>query len=95
MSDSLSTPTALVRALGEAQYKLREISEHASALEVEVQVLRAKTNNRRKLRPFEVRQLRTMAASGNVTQRQLAEYFQINTGTVSRIVNGVYYKEVS
>lgn len=64
--------------------------EYIEHLEREVRLLTAKTNNTKRLEMWEVRLMRRMYEDGS-TQRQLADIFDVNRGTVSRIVRGVYY----
>ena len=49
-----------------------------------------RATNRKKLSASEVRTLRMMHRSGS-TQAALAERFNVNPATVSRIVRGIYF----
>ncbi|BBY34927.1 helix-turn-helix domain-containing protein [Mycolicibacter minnesotensis] len=49
--------------------------------------------NRKKLRPNDVRAIRDMKLSGE-SNRNIADLFGVNPATVSRIVRGIYHKEV-
>jgi DNA-binding MarR family transcriptional regulator len=49
-------------------------------------------NNRRKLSGREVTDLRRLARTTGMSQRELAGVFDINPATVSRIVRGHYHK---
>lgn len=84
--------SALVEAIGEAQYKLVEALGRVTELEARVVTLESKTNNRRKLSPTDVNQIKRL--SGSMTQRELSEIYRVNSGTISRIVNNVYHKGV-
>lgn len=51
-------------------------------------------NNRKKLRKWEVRQIRALwDGPGAITQRELADMFEVNPATISRIVRGVYHAD--
>jgi|GEM_PF-4205802 len=49
--------------------------------------------NRKKLRPNDVRAIRDLNLSGE-SNREIADLFGVNPATVSRIVRGIYHKEV-
>lgn len=72
---------------------LDEIKEYVEALEQEITVLRKKTDNRKKLDPRDAERIRALADSGRWTQVELAEAFNVNDATISRIVRGVYYAD--
>lgn len=82
----------LVEKIGDLIAQLHEVKTYAAGLEDAVTELKGKTDNRKKLRPFEVSQMRRLYAkgSGGVTQRELAELYQVNPATVSRTVRGIY-----
>ena len=60
-------------------------------LQEEVDRLRGSTNNAKKLSPREVERIRNQARSGRFSQRQIADMYGVNPGTVSRIVRGIYH----
>lgn len=72
-----------------------ELIEYIEKLETENRGLRKKTDNRRKLDERDAARIRRLHASGNWTQAALADAFNVNDGTISRIVRGVYYAEVA
>jgi len=86
-------PSQMVERIGELIAELHEVKEYASELEARVVELEEKTDNRKKLRPFEVRQIRALWDTRMVTQKELADQYGVNPATISRIVNGVYYAE--
>lgn len=68
-----------------------ELIEYIEKLEKENRELRRKTDNRRKLDERDAARIRRLHASGNWTQADIAEMFNVNDGTISRIVRGIYY----
>jgi DNA-binding XRE family transcriptional regulator len=65
--------------------------------EQEIAVLRAKSDNRRKLTKREVREIKRFwenRSENPVTQRELADWYGVNPGTISRIVNGKYHADL-
>lgn len=73
---------------------MSEIRQYVEKLEDDNRILRRKTRNGRKLDYSDVRRLREMHQSGVYTQRELAESFDLNPATVSRILAGTYYRAV-
>ncbi|AGM61568.1 helix-turn-helix DNA binding domain protein [Mycobacterium phage Kalnoky] len=53
--------------------------------------LAAQNDNRKKLSPGEVNTMRLMKRAG-FTQAEIAESFDVNPATVSRIVRGIYHR---
>ncbi|WP_037355469.1 helix-turn-helix domain-containing protein [Amycolatopsis orientalis] len=47
--------------------------------------------NRKRLTPAEVAEIRRLAETTSLTQREIAASFDVNPATVSRIVRGIYY----
>jgi len=74
---------------------LDEIYEYIETLERENKVLRRKTDNSRRLDIKDARRIRQMYAGGRWKQRELADVFDVNKGTISRIVRGEYYPEAA
>ena len=82
----------LVEAIGELQAKLEEMMTIAAVQAVKITEYEAKTDNRKKLTKLDVSQIRTMTRpNGPYSQRETADQFRINRGTVSRIVSGKYH----
>lgn len=73
--------------------KIGELVAENWKLRAEVEELRAKTDNRKKLGRYDVYQLRKLAAEG-WTYDELGEYFGINPATAYRVAVGVYYRDV-
>lgn len=73
--------------------KLGELVAENFALKAEVEELRAKTDNRKKLSRYDVYQLRKLADEG-WTYDELGEYFGINAANAYRVAAGIYYKGV-
>ncbi len=49
-------------------------------------------NNQKKLTDREVKEIRNLARTSDLTQREIADCYDINSATVSRIVRSVYHK---
>jgi DNA-binding MarR family transcriptional regulator len=49
-------------------------------------------NNQKKLTDREVKEIRNLARTSDLTQREIADCYAVNPATVSRIVRGVYHK---
>lgn len=82
----------LIDVIGELQAKLDEARHAAIEAEAELSLLRRYADNRKKLSALDVRQIRRMTRPvGPMTQRETADQFRINRGTVSRIVTGSYH----
>ena len=78
---------------------ISQLSEYISGLESEVADLRDKANttgikraNRKKLDRFAASDIRQMHRTG-VSQRALADIYDVNPATISRIVRGIYHKQ--
>lgn len=54
----------------------------------------AYVDNSKKLTPADVRRLRTEHKAGLLSQRELADIYEVHPATVSRIVRGVYHAHV-
>lgn len=88
------------------EYALAAISDKAKALEAEnaalvrrntelsAAVRSAPADNSKKLTPGDVRRLREEYRTTGMTQRELAEIWDLNRATVSRIVRGIYHPRV-
>lgn len=70
---------------------LREIIAYVRDLEAENKELRRKTDNSKKLDARDVQKIRQLYESGNWKQKELADAFNVNDATISRIVRGIYY----
>jgi DNA-binding transcriptional regulator YiaG len=81
----------LTQIIDNLQAELLTTASIAVRLDTEVRELRRKTDNRPKLTPTQVEQIRAEAATGQTTQRQLAAQYGVNAATVSRIVNRKYH----
>lgn len=68
-----------------------ELIEYIEKLENENLDLRKKTDNRRKLDERDAARIRKLHSENNWTQAELAEAFNVNDGTISRIIRGIYY----
>lgn len=68
-----------------------ELYEYIESLEKENRELRRKTDNRRKLDERDAARIRKLHSKNNWTQAELAEAFNVNDGTISRIIRGIYY----
>ncbi|CRY79826.1 hypothetical protein SAMN05421776_11734 [Nocardia farcinica] len=55
--------------------------------------LKAKTDNRKKLSKRDVALIRRFAKTAGVTHQELADSFEVNRATISRIISGEYHKE--
>lgn len=49
-------------------------------------------DNLKKLSEREVKEIRNLARVSHMTQREIAESYDVNPSTVSRIVRGMYWK---
>ncbi|ATL72368.1 hypothetical protein CRH09_35765 [Nocardia terpenica] len=63
-----------------------------AALKRENEILKAKTDNRKKLSPWDVQLIRRFWSTAGLTHQDLAEMFEVNRSTISRILNGTYHK---
>lgn len=70
-----------------------ELINYIEYLEEQNRELTAKTDNRKKLTPYEVRYIRGCADEG-MSYSDIADEFSLNAATVSRIVRRVYYPDV-
>jgi DNA-binding transcriptional regulator YiaG len=76
--------------IGELIAELHDVKSRAAKLEEENGTLRAKTDNRKKLRPFEVHQIRKLYSNG-MSQAEIAAVYAVNPATISRTVRKVYH----
>lgn len=82
----------LIEAIGELQAMLEETKDLAAVQAVKLAEYEVKTDNRKKLSKLDVGQIRMMTRpNGPYTQRETADQFRINRGTVSRIMAGKYH----
>lgn len=70
---------ALVKERDELRARIAELTD-------------SEPENRKKLSEREVKEIRNLARASHMTQREIAECYDVNPGTVSRIVRGVYWK---
>lgn len=82
------TPT-LVALIGEIDALVKERDELLKQVEAYREV---RDDNRKKLTEREVREIRNLANVSRMTQREIADCYDVNPGTVSRIVRGIYHK---
>lgn len=68
-----------------------ELESEVVELRREIARLRNRNNNQKKLSPREAERIREKYRTGKFTQAQLADMFDVNDATVSRIVRGIYY----
>lgn len=68
-----------------------ELESEVVELRREIDRLRKGRNNQKKLSPREAERMREKYRTGKFTQAQLADMFDVNDATVSRIVRGIYY----
>lgn len=74
---------------------LGEIEDYVESLESRVRLLEKKTDNRKKLDYRDAQRIRKLYQTMDFTQAELAEMFDVNDATISRIVNGKYYPEAA
>lgn len=86
----MSSLSPLSVRIGELIAELHVTKTRAALLEEENEGLRAKTDNRKKLSPRDVFQIRKLHGNG-MSQREIADHYVVNPATVSRVVRGVYY----
>lgn len=85
---------ALAEMAGQAQRfaeQNKALIERNTALSTAA--LRAPTDNTKKLSPDDVRRIRRDSAAG-LSNRELADTYDVNPATVSRIVRGQYHANV-
>jgi DNA-directed RNA polymerase specialized sigma subunit len=70
---------ALVSERNELQMRLDDIEQ-------------AEDSNKKKLSDREVKEIRNLNKASHLTQREIADIYDINPSTVSRIVRGMYWK---
>lgn len=80
----------VIELLGGIQADLNALRERYAELLRENEKLRDASNNGKKLGPGEVRRMRQWHADG-WKQSTLADAFDVNPATVSRIVRGLYH----
>ncbi|AIG78423.1 Hypothetical protein AJAP_27895 [Amycolatopsis japonica] len=78
-------------ALADFRAAYLRLEEEISRLRTENEELRAGLRNDKKLSPREVARIRDLRADG-WKQRDIADAFDINPATVSRIVRGEYWR---
>ncbi|HVV11617.1 hypothetical protein [Amycolatopsis sp.] len=74
------------------QAALKDIADGLLALDESAPVVNAGRTNQKRLTQREAGRIRELHATGEWTQKALAEAFDINPATVSRIVRGIYWK---
>lgn len=74
---------------------LGEIEDYVESLESEIKTLRKKTDNTKKLDLRDAQRIRRLYETRDLTQQDLAEMFDVNDATISRIVRNKYYPEVA
>ncbi|GAA1940159.1 hypothetical protein [Amycolatopsis minnesotensis] len=89
MTATLSPGT--IELLGNIQADLNSLRERCAELVRENARLRDTSNNGKKLAPADVSRMRTLRAEG-WKQSTLADAFDVNPATVSRIVRGLYHQ---
>lgn len=90
--------TIHVEAAVSVSDRINQLSEHVYALKQayeaereETRRLRAANDNRKKLTRGEVFRIRLLWNKGGWSQAALADAFDVNPATVSRIVRGIYH----
>ncbi|WP_030095330.1 helix-turn-helix domain-containing protein [Mycobacteroides chelonae] len=74
--------------------ELTELKAENARLRGELDALK-KPNNRKKLTVGEVNFIRLMYRNRGFNQREIADIYDINPATVSRIVRRIYHKEAA
>ncbi|MDV6975283.1 helix-turn-helix domain-containing protein [Mycobacterium intracellulare] len=84
------TPTfrALVDELTEVFQENRRLREENERLKASFKV----PTNKKKLTNREVAEIRRLARTTGMSQREVAEIYDVNPATVCRILKGVYHK---
>jgi len=81
-----------IASLLETYETLEDLAEENQKLKAENRELRQKLGqNRKRLTPREVADLRRLYRTTGMNQTELAAVFDINPATVSRIVRGIYH----
>lgn len=79
----------LVKLIQELDALIKERDELAKQVAVYQEI---RDDNRKKLSDREVKEIRNLARVSHMTQREIADVYDVNPATVSRIVRGIYYK---
>lgn len=69
-----------------------ELKSEITNLRQENAKLRGERSNRKKLSPREVSGIRSLWTRSGMSQRQIADVYDVNPATVSRIVRNIYWK---
>lgn len=77
----------LVKVLNEIDTLIKERDELRNQL-AQLQ----QPGNHKKLSDREVKEIRNLARVSSMTQKEIADCYDVNPGTVSRIVRGIYWK---
>ncbi len=72
--------------------EIDELIKERDQLRQQVDDLQNHGRNRKKLSGREVKEIRNLARASDLTQREIADCYDINPATVSRIIRGVYHK---
>jgi DNA-binding CsgD family transcriptional regulator len=72
--------------------EIDELIKERDQLRQQVDDLQNHGGNRKKLSGREVKEIRNLARASDLTQREIADCYDINPATVSRIIRGVYHK---
>lgn len=72
---------------------LGDLKAHIEKLEAENARLRKANDNRKVLSKSDAKRIRAWYRKGVFTQAELAEKFEVNPSTISRIVRGIYHSE--
>lgn len=79
-TSTLDNFLAEVTALREENRLLRE------------ELVRRQPDNQKKLTVREVKEIRNLARVSHLTQKEIADCYDVNPSTISRILKGVYHK---
>ncbi len=72
--------------------EIDELIKERDWLRQELHTLQSHAGNRKKLSDREVKEIRNLSRATDLTQREIADCYDINPATVSRILRGVYHK---
>ena len=87
--------SALTEKIGSLMADLWEARLEVRQLRDENELLRGMTDNRKRLRPVDVKQIRFLYQHGGMSQRDLADFYQVSTATVSRTVRRIYHGDIA
>ncbi|WP_280485411.1 hypothetical protein [Nocardia cyriacigeorgica] len=76
----------------ELQDQIEAKDSYIASLEAQIAELKAKSDNRKKLSPRDVQLIRRFGNTTGMPHREIADAFEVNRATVSRILNGTYHK---